>query len=127
MEVPGLAACASAIATPCPSCIYNLCCSLRQCWILNPLQIQHGVLLSHEGNFFIKYLLCTSSVMASVYGMGTAGTQADSLCPHEHCPVGEETVQFSICGRVAEEQALERVFLLFSFSQGFENSGLYSL
>ena len=45
MEVPGLGvelelqslAYAIAIATPDPSCMCNLCHSLWQCWILNPL------------------------------------------------------------------------------------------
>ena len=49
-------------ATPAPSCIYDLCCSLRQCWILSPLS-EPGIepatswtlsqvlnLLSHNGN-----------------------------------------------------------------------------
>lgn len=40
-------------------------------------------------------------------GMGTTETQADGLCPREHCSVGEETVQFSVFDRVTEEQALE--------------------
>lgn len=40
-------------------------------------------------------------------GMGTTETRADGLCPREHCSLGEETVQFSVCDRVTEEQALE--------------------
>jgi len=27
----------TATATPDPSCIFDLCCNLQQCWILNPL------------------------------------------------------------------------------------------
>ena len=65
MEVPGprveselqLPAYTTATATPHMSCIYNLCCSLRLCWILKPMiepatSQKHWVLnlVSHNRN-----------------------------------------------------------------------------
>ena len=81
---------AIAMAKPYPSRIFNLCCSLWQCWILNPLSQARIDPHPHIGNVKSKSLTCwaTTGTLRYVFF-----TQAPS--PHFGMRWGSDTSNFA--------------------------------